>query len=173
MPDSIKVIRDFKEIYTKNLKNYSDINDSLYDIDNFDEWKSNLVKRSDIIRTMFVENEDVIAKIDEILDEELTIDVANELFFTLRDFAKDHISDASLMIKIVNKLIDFYEKNIDYEKLLFLYSHGALQEMEFFLRMDNESLDINPLLKYEKIIALKPRYAELKNAISRRCFFIA
>jgi len=173
MVDKIEIIRQFKEVYMNNIKAYSDYNDSLYQMSNYNEWRDVLIKRSETIRYMFVENEELIKSINDILDEELNDDIAHEFVLIIKEYNDQEIHDASIMIKIINKLIEYYEPKEEYETLIYLYGVGALEEMEFFLRMDNESLDINPLLKYEKILALKPRYAELKNSISRRCIFIA
>ena len=173
MSNEIETIRNFKKIYMKNIIDYSNYNDSLYDIDNFNEWKLNLIKRSELIRKMFLENEQILSDINKILEAEFTEEIANEFFLVIKEFNDKEIHDASIMIKIINLLIDYYEKNIDYEKLLFLYCMGALEEMEFFLRMDNDSLDINPLSKYEKIINLKGMYKEIKNPNSRKLIFTA
>ena len=173
MSNEIETIRNFKKIYMKNVIDYSNYNDSLYDIDNFNEWKLNLIKRSELIRKMFLENEQILSDINKILEAEFTEEIANEFFLVIKEFNDKEVHDASIMIKIINLLINYYEKNIDYEKLLFLYCMGALEEMEFFLRMDNDSLDINPLSKYEKIINLKGMYKEIKNPNSRKLIFTA
>lgn len=173
MPDKIQIIRNFKEIYMNNIKKYSDYNDSLYQINNFNSWKENLIQRSIVIRTMFKENQDIIDQIDEILTEGLDDETAYEFLLVIKEFKDKEIHDASIMIKIINYLISFYEPKEKYEILIYLYTLGALEEMEFFLRMDNDSVDINPLLKYQKILALKSKYQELKEINSRRDIFIA
>ena len=173
MSDKIQIIRNFKEIYMNNIKKYSDYNDSLYQINNFNSWKENLIQRSIVIRTMFKENQDIIDQIDEILTEGLDDETAYEFLLVIKEFKDKEIHDASIMIKIINYLISFYEPKEKYEILIYLYTLGALEEMEFFLRMDNDSVDINPLLKYQKILALKSKYQELKEINSRRDIFIA
>lgn len=173
MSDKIQIIRNFKEIYMNNIKKYSDYNDSLYQINNFNSWKENLIQRSIVIRTMFKENQDIIDQIDEILTEGLDDETAYEFLLVIKEFKDKEIHDASIMIKIINYLISFYEPKEKYEILIYLYTLGALEEMEFFLRMDNDSVDINPLLKYQKILALKSKYQELKDITSRRDIFIA
>lgn len=173
MSDKIQIIRNFKEIYMNNIKKYSDYNDSLYQINNFNSWKENLIQRSIVIRTMFKENQDIIDQIDEILTEGLDDETAYEFLLVIKEFKDKEIHDASIMIKIINYLIAFYEPKEKYEILIYLYTLGALEEMEFFLRMDNDSVDINPLLKYQKILALKSKYQELKEINSRRDIFIA
>ena len=173
MSDKIQIIRNFKEIYMNNIKKYSDYNDSLYQINNFNSWKENLIQRSIVIRTMFKENQDIIDQIDEILTEGLDDDTAYEFLLVIKEFKDKEIHDASIMIKIINYLIAFYEPKEKYEILIYLYTLGALEEMEFFLRMDNDSVDINPLLKYQKILALKSKYQELNEINSIRDIFIA
>ena len=173
MSDKIQIIRNFKEIYMNNIKKYSDYNDSLYQINNFNSWKEILIQRSIVIRTMFKENQDIIDQIDEILTEGLDDETAYEFLLVIKEFKDKEIHDASIMIKIINYLISFYEPKEKYEILIYLYTLGALEEMEFFLRMDNDSVDINPLLKYQKILDLKSKYQELKEINSRRDIFIA
>ena len=173
MSNKIDIIRSFKRRYIKNLKKYSDYNDSLYKITSFDLWKENLINRSLDIRRMFNENQLMIKEIDEIIEDELDSDTAYELYLSIKEFKNEETIDASIIIKIVNKLIDFYILQNDYEKLIYLYSVGALEEMEFFIRMDNNSLVFDPLSKYKKIIELKKYYKDIKNLSARRSIFMA
>ena len=169
----IDLIRKFKTMYMDNLNKYSDYNDSLYQKYNYEAWNENLQIRSKEIRKMYVTNKKMISKIDSILDKKLNDDIADEFYSLIKTFKDNEIHDASIMIKIINKLIEYYEPKENYKYLLNLYAIGALEEMEFFIRMDNNSIEINPLLKYQKIIDLKSKYKSLNNSISRRTIFMA
>ena len=103
MSNEIETIRNFKKIYMKNVIDYSNYNDSLYDIDNFNEWKLNLIKRSELIRKMFLENEQILSDINKILEAEFTEEIANEFFLVIKEFNDKEIHDASIMIKIIPK----------------------------------------------------------------------
>ncbi len=173
MEDKIKIINNFKEKYMNNLITYGEYNDSLYQITDFDKWNKLLIERSNVIRIMFKQNEELIKSLDEVLSSEIDDDVANALFDAVRSFKNKEIHDASILIRIINKLIDFYEPRKNYDKLLYLYNLGALEEMEFFIRMDNDTIDVNPLIKYQKILDLKCKYHEIKNTVARRSIFIA
>ena len=172
MNDKFQTIKKLNTDYLKNLVVYSDYNDSLYSISDFSKWKKNLIKRSKTIRKMFKQNELIIGKLYELLEMDLDDEIAQKLFDTLKKCNDNDIHDAGIMIKIINKLINYYEKNNDYEKLIPLYVLGALEEMEFYLRMDNESTIVNPLAKYKNVLALKDKYNQFKNPYARRCFFI-
>ena len=112
---------------------------------------------------MFVQNELIIEKLNELLEMDLDDEIAEKLYETLKKCNDNEIHDAGIMIKIINKLISFYEKNNDYERLIPLYVLGALEEMEFYLRMDNESTIVKQLSKYKKVLALKDKNNQLKN----------
>ena len=168
----IEIINKFKTSYIKNMKLYSDYNDSLFKELDFNCWNKSLIERSKAIRDMFKENEENIALIHNILNGDMNDEIAKELFKAIKEFKDEEIHDASLFIEIINKLIDYYEKNINYDILIALYNIGALEEMEFFLRMDTNEIIYDPVIKYKKVIALKDKYKELKS-YSRRSIFIA
>ena len=168
----IEIINKFKTSYIKNMKLYSDYNDSLFKELDFNSWNKSLIERSKAIRDMFKENEENIALIHNILNGDMNDEIAKELFKAIKEFKDEEIHDASLFIEIINKLIDYYEKNINYDILIALYNIGALEEMEFFLRMDTNEIIYDPVIKYKKVIALKDKYKELKS-YSRRSIFIA
>lgn len=168
----IEIINKFKTSYIKNMKLYSDYNDSLFKELDFNSWNKTLIERSKAIRAMFKENEENISLIHKILDGKITEEVAKALFLAIKDFKSEEIHDASLFIEIINKLIEYYEKNTNYDVLISLYNIGALEEMEFFLRMDTHEITYDPVVKYMKAIALKDKYKEL-NANSRRSIFIS
>ena len=61
--NKIDVINNFKTKYINNMKLYSDYNDSLFNVIEFNSWKNNLIDRSKSIREMFIENEKIISEI--------------------------------------------------------------------------------------------------------------
>ena len=143
--NKIDVINNFKTKYINNMKLYSDYNDSLFNVIEFNSWKNNLINRSKSIREMFIENEKIISEIKEVI-KDLDDDCASLLVDTIKSFNKDNIHDASIMIEIIDKLISYYESKdeLDYDKLIMLNTIGALEEMEFFLRMDSNTNIVNP-----------------------------
>ena len=171
--DNREIIINFKNSYIKNMKRYSDYNDSLFKIFDYDKWKKNLINRSKAIREMFIENEKNISLIRSILDNELDKETADTFYEAIKTFKNEEIHDASIMIDIINKLIIYYEKNIDYDKLINLYNIGALEEMEFFLRMDPHISTINPVDKYMKVLELKDKYPLFKTENAKRGIFLA
>lgn len=167
-----EIIQNFKNSYIKNMIAYSDYNDSLFLLEDYNDWKKNLLDRSRAIREMFKENEENILLIHKILKEDFDSETALMLMNLIKEFKENEIHDASINIDIINRLIEFYEKKGNYNNLIQLYNLGALEEMEFFLRMDISSDNVNPVDKYLKVLKLKEKYKEL-TPTSRRSVFIA
>ena len=172
--DKKSIINNFKTKYIDNMRIYSDYNDSLFKVDEFNSWKKNLIDRSNSIRIMFKENEEMIKNIKTLLND-LDDESAEMLSEVIRVFNRDNIHDSSLMIEIIDKLIEFYENKpkLDYDRLIMLNLIGALEEMEFFLRMDSNVSVVNPKLKYLKILDYKNHYNEIKSLEGRRGIFLA
>ena len=168
-------IINFKNTYMNNMKTYSDYNDQLFKIYEYDLWKKNLEERSNVIRKIFKENEEAIKDIYEIINDDLNDEIANELYIMIKEFNENSVYDASIMIDIIYRLIAYYnnQENLDYEKLINLNLVSALEEMEFFLRMDNNTRDYNPFEKYLTILSYKDKYKEIKDEKARRGIFLA
>ncbi len=172
--NKIDVINNFKTKYINNMKLYSDYNDSLFNVIEFNSWKNNLINRSKSIREMFIENEKIISEIKNVIND-LDDDSASLLVDTIKLFNKENIHDASIMIEIIDKLIAYYESKdeLDYDKLIMLNTIGALEEMEFFLRMDSNTNIVNPKDKYLKVLSYKDNYDKIKTLDGRRGIFLA
>ena len=106
--NKIDVINNFKTKYINNMKLYSDYNDSLFNVIEFNSWKNNLINRSKSIREMFIENEKIISEIKNVIND-LDDYSASLLVDTIKLFNKENIHDASIMIEIIDKLIAYYE----------------------------------------------------------------
>ena len=90
--NKIDVINNFKTKYINNMKLYSDYNDSLFNVIEFNSWKNNLINRSKSIREMFIENEKIIPEIKEVI-KDLDDDCASLLVDTIKLFNKENIHD--------------------------------------------------------------------------------
>ena len=174
MSDLEKIIK-FRESYIKNTKIISDYNDAVFTISNYDNWKKNLVERSNVIRNIFKENEENIASIKEIINSGLNDETANELYKTICTFNKENVHDSSIMIEIINDLILYFENDSTkyLTNLLGLYLIGGLEEMEFYLRMDSNINLFSPKEKFLKVLSFKNRYDQIENIECRRLFFLA
>lgn len=166
--DKTKMINEIEEIFITKTKEYSDLNELLYAVDNYDSWKMNLVFRSDRIRQIFNENENAITKLKELLND-LDDNTAYELARMIKNLKENEILDASVIILITDKLIEYYTLKNNMNMLISLYMLKALEEMEFFLRMDAKTKDI-PLNCYLNVIAYKDRISELDNTAKRNIF---
>lgn len=166
--DKMKLIDEIENTFINKTKEYSDLNQLLYEVDNFESWKSNLVFRSDRIRYIFNENEAAIKKLNEILDD-LDDLSANRLSLLLKNLKENDALDASIILLIADKLIAYYEPLNKVERLISLYLLKALEEMEFFVRMDNKTKNI-PYECYMKIISYKDRIDELRPLDKRNIF---
>ena len=168
-----EIILNFKTAYIRNANIYSDYNDSVFKLRDYNEWKKNLLERSKSIRAMYKENERNISLLYTVLSKDLTEETAVMLADTIKEFKENEVHDASIMIDIIDKLLAYFEERKNYDMIIQLSNLGALEEMEFFLRMDNDSKLVNPVKKYKRIIELKDKYPYLKNPIAKRSIFMA
>lgn len=173
--DKKEIIDIYAKKYMDNIKLYSDYNDSITTISDYNKWKDNLVERSKAIRAIFKENEEIIKSFKLLLRAGIDKEIADLLYDKIVTFNQEKMHDASVMILIINRLITFYESldEIDYDKLINLNLIGALEEMEFFLRMDKNYDLVDPKGKYLKILSYKDHYKDIKTEKGRRGIFLA
>ncbi|MBQ7506167.1 MAG: HD domain-containing protein [Lachnospiraceae bacterium] len=159
--DSTKILQEFGTKYRENLRRFYEYNDLLYKTKDFEAWADNLVSRSETIRTIFKENERIAGSIRLLLKEPLTEEIAEALFSATVMLKEAELRDPGLMIEIYEALIPFYEERENTPRLIHVLNHCALEEMEFFIRMNQEDRLNRTRDKYRRVLSYKEEYPKL------------
>lgn len=166
-------IQTLQKRYIENCLEYSALNDAMFQKVDFDEWNTMLMTRSEKIRKIFQDNEVLVEKMKKLLSENLTKEVADSLFQLMLDMNQLAISDASMTLMVMNSLIEFYEREGDLGKTIFLQVLCAHEETEFFVRIYGNNGLVDPRSRYLKVIGYKEQYVSLERPGSRRSIFLA
>lgn len=167
--DQEKLKSSFKTI-KKNILEYSDLNDSLYDVSDFDKWNIMLRERSEKIRKIFKENEKAIQVINEELKNDFDEESSECVFQILKELKQEEIHDSGFIIPIMRKLISYYEKEKNFSKLLFLYLNQGYEIMEYYLRMGAFKFKDEVRESFIKAIAIRKYYKRLSKPRRARLF---
>ena len=159
----------FKNI-KENMQTVNDIEKALYHKMDFETFKDTYIERGNKLREIFKSNQKDLDTILNLLDFELTKDIADKLYDGYRSLLQGEIKDSTLVLTIVDKLIPFYESINDYTKLIHLYSDKAVEISTFFIT-NSESIETFKECTY-KILSLKKYYEEL-GLEERKIFYYA
>jgi len=160
-------------VIKKNIDQMAKENDALFVLDDFSEWTVKVKRRSENIRKMYSENEKAIAFLMDTLESEIDHDTVESFFWGIYSLKEDELHDAGFMIKIMKRLVPFYEAENNYDRLVFLYINIAYEEMEYYLRMDPEEYKEEVRDYLLKVISLRDHYQEIKEVENRQRIFMA
>ncbi len=168
-----KTLSKFFYEYSANRQKIWETEQYLLEELTFNKWRDVLVERSRITRDIYSDNNSFISSIRESLKDGITERVADKLFEVVSGFYTGGYDDLFVMRNLAEPAIAFYEERCDYDKLCFLYKMLGYEYFEFYGRIDKEEGPDKAVDYYEKCIALKEHYAEIKDASARLCIFIA
>lgn len=164
-------IRDLFEIYKRNMDRQCELDGELLKELNKQEWTAWLKKRSCLMQSMYVENEQVIQRIKSFLSEPLTSERAQLIYEETYNMYWNDYDDCQVLLLLLQGLITYYEAIQDTEKLLFLYGAAFYEENEIQNRRDGScfmSMEYNyKILQYKKV------YSELRTPELRKTIFKA
>ena len=169
--------KDFLHDFLQNYKDNRDLNDRLHEKllekNNLAEWTRLLKERSQKMRFIYGETEEMLATIRDYLDEILTDNDAEMLFDVIMDLYYCGYDDFEIMSTIANKLISYYEMRNDLDHRVFLYHLMGFETTEFYYRtMGDAGLGV-AIDYYQRVISLRAHYVEVTDPRIRRCFFTA
>ena len=144
----------FKNI-KENMQTVNDIEKALYHKMDFETFKDTYIERGNKLREIFKSNQKDLDTILNLLDFELTKDIADKLYDGYRSLLQGEIKDSTLVLTIVDKLIPFYESINDYTKLIHLYSDKAVEISTFFIT-NSESIVSSKICFLFRDFVLKP-----------------
>ena len=164
-------IRNCFEAIKNNIITCNEIDHNMVIYREYNDWLNAYKKRSIAIREIYKKNSEIVVEINNYLEKELTDEIANSLYEGYRSLEEKNLHDSYLIISIIDKLTPYYEKTIDYEKLLHLYTDRCY-EVGCFLRLDDSSLD--RLKKdFYRIKDIRKHYRSLASIKERRLIYVA
>ncbi len=168
-----KTLSRFYDEYSANRQKIWETNQHLLEEMTFNKWRDVLVERARITRDIYSENNRFIKDIRHFLKDGINESIADKLFEVVKGFYDGGYDDLFVMRNISEPAIRFYEERRDYDRLCHLYKMLGYEYFEFYGRIDKENGADEAVLYYEKCIALKEHYREIKDASSRLCIFTA
>ena len=166
-------LHDFLQTYKDNRDLNDDLHEKLLEKNNLADWTGLLKERSQKMRFIYGETEEMLATIRDYLDEILTDNDAEMLFDVIMDLYYCGYDDFEVMSTIANKLISYYEMRNDLDHRVFLYHLMGFETTEFYSRtMGDAGLGV-AIDYYQRVISLRAHYVEVSDPRIRRCFFTA
>ncbi len=164
-----KDIGEILKKYKDNMDRQQELDKQLLTDQSRDEWIACLQNRAVEIQKMYIENGQLIQDIDFLLEQPLTETFVNQLYTETYDMYWDGYDDCQILLPLIYKLIGYYEKNPEIDRLLFLYGAAYYEENEIQNRRDgSHKMSVDYLLK---IIAYQPEYLNIPTADGRRRFW--
>lgn len=159
-------LKELLSKYKQNMDLQRELDEKLLLATDKDAWKSHLINRAVETQIMFVENGEVIDNLFMLLEKPLNEEVATLMYDECYNMYFERYDDCQVILPMVYKLIDFYEKKQDIPRMIFLYGVAFYEENEIQGRREGEKKHDE---SYNlKIINLRHHYAEFDEEIRRR-----
>lgn len=155
-------ICDVSEIlkqYKANMDCQRELNEKLLTDMEKVEWIKCLQNRAEQMQKMYVENGQLIQKLEQLLQNPLTEESAEILYQEVYEMYWDGYDDCQILLPMIYQLITYYEKTAQIAKLMFLYGAAYYEENEIQNRRNGSgklSMEYNM-----KIISYQPDYWKL------------
>lgn len=162
-----KDITQILEKYKCNMDRQHELDKSLLQDMDRTEWIECLQERAVENQKMYIENGELLDSLMKLLDIPLQDDTAESLYKETYDMYWDGYDDCQVLLPMIYKLIDYYEKSEDISKLMFLYGAAFYEEGEVQNRREGYTLHDNSYML--KVINYKNLYFDtLDNTCRRR-----
>lgn len=163
-------LKEMVNKYRANVDRNRALDEKLFEHMEKEEWIEMLVARAKEIHELAIENEAFIEYMHKFLEQELINADYEELFEIVNALYWDGYEDYVVVIPMLEKLVDYYERENDIEKIILLNGILFYEVSEVRNRADGiDKMDTEYLYR---IIELKDHYTELDESIRRR-FFVA
>ena len=164
------MVGEFRKKYVENMEELKRWNDRLFDDVSEKEWIKLLLERSESIRAIYSENEELLKHFEKLLPEK-NGPVDEETAFILAELVqnlfKNGIDDISLIVRLCRLSLSYFEGTGDYDKRIILNSVLG-NELSIFYRLIKDHSEVsNALESYRRIQSLSDHFLELKDAGSR------
>ncbi len=130
-------IATFTKKYRKNCEAEAELNNKLFELCEHDKWLKLLKERALKSQKLYKDNEKLIGGLRQKLAGEITEKEALELYDAVFNVFYDRfeICDIPVLIEIANRLVDFYNKKRDFNRLARLYGILTYWSMEYYTRV--------------------------------------
>lgn len=147
-------IRELFRDYKKNIDRQHELDEMLLIEQSKQDWILGLKKRTEEMQIMYVENEQILQKLEDILSKPLLPEYAEILYEETYDMYWNDYDDCQVLLRLLEVLIPYYEFMQETEKLLFLYGAIYYEENEIQNRRGGTS---SISMEYnKKILNYKP-----------------
>lgn len=151
--------------YKQNMSHQQELDEALHIVQTKDEWVASLKNRANQMHLMYKENNEILNRLDTILSVDLSPADADTLYQEADEMYWGDYDDCQILLPILYKLIDYYEKNVNDDRLIFLYNAAFYEESEILNRRigtKGTSVDYNL-----KILAYCNRYCQFEDLQTR------
>ena len=163
----------FFETLQKNSALVGEWNDKLMETCEEQKWKDLAAKRSETLRQVYQNNEDICKEFFDSLPPRLTREDLGILFELAYNLHVNGVYVVSVGLRLERILLPYFEELQDYGKVVFLnYAMGYANYL-LFDRTLNYSGPSEWLQYFEKIPTLEEHYCKIENEVFRGIFYSA
>lgn len=161
-------IFQFANQYAQNCILYSQLSDQLFQCCDYESWLDLLKVRSDTTRKIYEENCKALKWLDEMLNDlnaasaQIVYDALFEVFFD-----RFRQMDFPVLIQISEKILPFFENDLDYDRCVRLYAALVYWNMEYYGREAGQTSSDDTFYYVEKTLSCKQYYAQMKDKEAR------
>lgn len=153
------------EKYCENIRKQWELDESLFNTSDREEWKKHLLSRAQNMRAINLENSDILNMLHEKTENGLSLQDADEMKDAAINSIMDGMADAALQYPVLLSLADYYKKNSILPSYLACMFYAGFVEGEILYRsgaMENVSTHPDEL-----VIAERGHYAEIEDPVVR------
>ena len=147
--------------YCKNIDKQKELNDSLLEELEKDEWTQKMRDRSMLLRKLSEDNARLTADLEEILKADLSKEEYEELYDRAGWMYYNDYDEYVVLCPILECLLGFYENTDDYSKRIFIYRALHYERTEVRSRGSGKTRIDYEMLR--RILALREHYLELED----------
>ncbi len=157
----------------KNSSLVDEWNDKLMETCEEDAWNEVAIKRSQILRQVYQDNEEICNQFFASIPAEPTKEELEILFALAYNLHVSGTYVVSVGFRLERILQPYFEAQGDYGKTIFLYYAMGYANYLLFDRTLNYEGPTEWLQYYEKLLAMEEHYCEIDNEVFRGLFFSA
>lgn len=159
---TLERITEFEISYRKNMDEVWYWEKQLVKPQPHDAWMLTVKRRSEAMRTVYLENQKQFTELFAGLEEDMNDDVVEKLYKMLLElFFENGYDDAVLMVHIAQKLIPYYEAKNDDIHMINLLNVETFIITEYFYRQNRYPGKFSSSLYHNKLYAYRVKYKEL------------
>ncbi len=167
-------MQEIKELFDRFLKNEQENNDfmnEMYKLAPEKKWETLFVENVNKTSLFYMDNCAIFERLEKILAKDLSEEEAETFYEQSIAMYDDRSLEYRFLVPIFDKLIPYYEKKMDYGKLVRLYvaRNYEINDVKgrMFAFQEKRTEDI------DRVIALKEHYTDMQNQVERAQIWVA